>query len=119
MFIFRPREAISCFKRALLGQDARESTLNLRIAGLHELLEERAEAAAYHRRCVELGVAEGRPVSDYAKNCMYVIRYNIAWGGGNVKLAKEYAEKIAGSNVEESAIAAEYLRKLRLTTTQQ
>ena len=109
----RPREAISCFKRALLGSDARETLLNLKIAGLHDLLEERAEAAAYHRRCVELGTAEGRPVSEFAKSCMYVARYHLFWGGGDLKMAREYSEKVAGSNVEESTVALEYLRKLR------
>lgn len=92
--------------------------MNLKIAALHERLEERAEAAAYHRRCVELGIAEGRPVSDYAKSCIYVARYNIFWNGGNIKLAREYVEKIAGSNVEESGIASDYLRRLRLAMQQ-
>ncbi|KAF8590891.1 cell division control protein 23 [Ramaria rubella] len=112
----RPREAISCFKRALLGSDARETSLNLKIAGLHDLLEERAEAAAYHRRCVELGTAEGRPISEFAKSCIYVARYHLFWGGGDLRLSKEYLEKVAGSNVEESTIAVEYLRKLRAGT---
>lgn len=110
----RPREAISCFKRALLGSDARETSLNLKIASLHDLLDERAEAAAYHRRCVELSVTAGRPVSEYVKSCMYVVRYQLLWGGGDRRLAKEYLERVAGSNTEESPFAAEYLRKLRL-----
>jgi len=86
----------------------------MKIAGLHELLEERAEAAAYHRRCVEICVSEGRPIAEYVKSCMYVARYHLVWSGGNPKLAREYLERVAASNVEDSATALEYLRKLRL-----
>lgn len=109
----RPREAISCLKRALLGSDAREPNINLKIAGLHDLLEERAEAAAYHRRSVELCTALGRPVSEFAKSCMYVARYHLFYGGGDTKLAREYLERVAATNTEESSVALEYLRKLR------
>ena len=87
--------------------------LNLKIAALHDFLEERAEAAAYHRRCVELGIAERRPVSEFAKSCMYVARYHLFWGGGDFKVAREYSEKVAGSNVEDSSLAMDYLRRLR------
>lgn len=93
--------------------DAREATLNLKIAGLHDLLGEKPEAAAYHRRCVELGLAEGRPVVEYAKSCIYVATFHIVMGGGDLRLAKEYCEKVAASNVEESSTAMEYLRRIR------
>ncbi|KIJ40939.1 hypothetical protein M422DRAFT_60533 [Sphaerobolus stellatus SS14] len=108
----RPHEAISCFKRALLGSDARETSLNLKIANLHDLLGEKNEAAAYHRRCVELGIVEGRPISDYARSCIFVAGYHITLGKDH-KLAREYCEKVASSNVEESSTATDYLRRLR------
>lgn len=74
---------------------------------------EKADAAAYHRRCVEVGMAEGRPIAEYAKSALYVATYHMAWGGGDYKLARDYCEKLAASNVEESTTAVRYLRDLR------
>lgn len=48
-----PREAIECYKRALISSDVNESVLCLKLARLHLMLDEKAEAAAYHRRVVE------------------------------------------------------------------
>jgi hypothetical protein len=50
----RYREAIECLKRALIGADTHEITINLRLAQLHHGLEEYSEAVAYHRRVVEV-----------------------------------------------------------------
>lgn len=55
----RMRDAVECLKRALLGADARETAINLKLAKLYEELDEPAEAAAYHRRVVEICRAEG------------------------------------------------------------
>ena len=50
MLVPRLREAIECLKRALIGAVPHETTINLKLAKLHDDLEEWAEAAAYHRR---------------------------------------------------------------------
>ena len=50
----RPREAIECLKRALIGADPMETTIHLRLAKLYHDLGEFAEAANYHRHVVEL-----------------------------------------------------------------
>lgn len=54
----RLKEAIECLKRALITADAHEITINLRLARLHGLLEEHAEAVAYHQRIVEVCQAD-------------------------------------------------------------
>ena len=59
IFCDRTRDAVECLKRALLGADARETTINLKLAKLYEELEEPAEAVAYHRRVVEICRGEG------------------------------------------------------------
>lgn len=59
----RTRDAVECLKRALLGVDARETTINLKLAKLHEELDEPTEAVAYHRRVVEICRAEGGPIT--------------------------------------------------------
>ena len=51
-------EAIECLKRALIGADTHEIVINLKIAKLHDDLQEFAEAAAYHRRVVEVCIAD-------------------------------------------------------------
>ena len=55
----RVREAIECFKRALIGADPRETNLNYKLARLHDEIEEYAEAAAYHRRVYDIIRADG------------------------------------------------------------
>lgn len=50
----RLREAIECLRRALIGADPQETTIHLKLAKLHYDLDEYSEAAAYHRRIVEV-----------------------------------------------------------------
>jgi anaphase-promoting complex subunit 8 len=50
----RLREAIECLKRALLGADANEIAISLKLARLHSELEETADAVAYHRRVIDI-----------------------------------------------------------------
>ena len=64
----RTRDAVECLKRALLGAEARETTIHLKLAKLYEELEEPAEAVAYHRRVVEICRAEGTSV--FALECL-------------------------------------------------
>jgi anaphase-promoting complex subunit 8 len=50
----RLREAIECLKRALLGADANEIAISLKLARLHSDLDETADAVAYHRRVIDI-----------------------------------------------------------------
>ncbi|KAN0091102.1 hypothetical protein V8E55_004668 [Tylopilus felleus] len=111
--IGRMRDAVECLERALLGADARETTINLKLAKLYEELEEPTEAVAYHRRVVEICRAEERPVQDYAKSSIYVARHQMVTPGGDLSLAKEYLERVANSNAEEVTQAADWLKKLK------
>jgi anaphase-promoting complex subunit 8 len=54
----RLREAIECYKRALITADPHEITLRLKLARVHKNLEEYAEAVAYHRTVVEVCQAD-------------------------------------------------------------
>lgn len=54
----RLREAIECFKRALISADPHEITIHLKLAKIHRTLEEYAESAAYHRGVVEVCQAD-------------------------------------------------------------
>ena len=56
--VTRYREAIECLKRALIPADPHEITIFLKLARLHQLLEESAESVAYHRRVVEVCQAD-------------------------------------------------------------
>ncbi|KAI6002699.1 hypothetical protein EDD15DRAFT_2385326 [Pisolithus albus] len=109
----RTRDAVECLKRALLSAGSQEITLSLKLAKLYEELEEPMEAAAYHKRVVDISRAEGRPVQDYAKSSIYVARHQMVIPGGDLELAKEYLERIAHSNVEEVTQATDWLKKLK------
>ncbi|OSX66337.1 hypothetical protein POSPLADRAFT_1133350, partial [Postia placenta MAD-698-R-SB12] len=98
----RPREAIECLKRALIGADPQETVIHLKLAKLHNDLDEFAEAAAYHHRVAEVCRAANKAVAEYAKSGVYVARYHLIHGGGDIALAKEYLEAIASSNAEEA-----------------
>ena len=54
----RPREALECYKRALIPADPHEITINLKLAKIHRTLDEHAEAVAYHRRVIEVCQAD-------------------------------------------------------------
>lgn len=111
--IGRTRDAVECLKRALLSAGSQEIALSLKLAKLFEELEEPMEAAAYHKRVVDISRAEGRPIQDYAKSSIYVARHQMVIPGGDLELAKEYLERIAHSNVEEVTQATDWLKKLK------
>ncbi|KAG2364895.1 hypothetical protein BDR07DRAFT_1278800 [Suillus spraguei] len=111
--IGRLKEAVECLKRALLGADPREITIHMKLAKLYEELEDQAEAAAYHRRVVEICRVEERPVQDYAKSSIFVARHHMLIAGGDLLLAKDYLERVANSNAEEVAQASDWLKKLK------
>lgn len=129
----RPREAIECLKRALIGADPLETTIHLRLAKLYHDLCEYEEAANYHRHVVQLcmsaskhpPITRGRvstdwrcvadkPVIEYARSAVHVARYHLLQGGGDLELAKEYMEKVASSNAEEVREATDLLKKIKL-----
>lgn len=49
----------------------------------------------------------------YAKSCIYVAKYHMDKGGKDLALAQDYLERVAASNAEEVAQAAELLRRLK------
>jgi hypothetical protein len=55
-----------------------------------------------------------KPLQDYAKSSIYVANYNMSIPGGDLFLAREYLEKIAGSNAEEVARAKDLLKAVEL-----
>lgn len=107
----RPREAIECLKRALLGADPGEIQIKLKLARLYDEIDDRAAAALQHQRVVEICIAEGRPMHTFARSCIYVARYDVEHER-NLLLAKAYLERVASSNAEEVAVATEMLRDL-------
>ncbi|KAJ8521998.1 hypothetical protein ONZ45_g1346 [Pleurotus djamor] len=112
--IGRYSEAIDCLRRALIGADPREINIYLKLAGLHQRLGQLEESIAYHRKVVELksGYQE-RPVGDYAKSCLDVAEYHTKTEQGDLRLAREYAEIVAGSNVEEVGRASDLLQVIK------
>ncbi|KAH9935486.1 TPR-like protein [Fomitopsis serialis] len=87
----RPREAMECFKRALIGADPYETNIHLKLAKLHNDLDEFAEAASYHRRVMD-----------------------VCQAARDLVLAKELLEPIASSNAEEVGQATELLKRARI-----
>lgn len=101
----------------------------MKLAKLHRSLEEHAEAVAYHRRVVEVCQADCmhpllswraakyicyrvtvRPIQDYAKSSLEVAEYHMQTPDGDLILARDYLEKVAGSNAEDVARASELLK---------
>ncbi|KAF8893805.1 hypothetical protein BD779DRAFT_1669341 [Infundibulicybe gibba] len=111
--IGRLREAVECLKRALIPADPHEITINLKLAQLHRMLEEPAESAAYHRRVVEVCQADSRPIQDYAKSSLEVAEYHMNKYDGDLFLARDYLERVAGSNAEDVGRASELLKVVK------
>ncbi|PPQ67252.1 LOW QUALITY PROTEIN: hypothetical protein CVT25_005836 [Psilocybe cyanescens] len=112
--IGRLREAVECYKRALIPADPHEITINLKLAKIHRTLEEHSEAVAYHRRVVEVCQADLRPVQDFAKSSLEVAEYEMRIPNGDLVLAKEYLEVVAGSNAEDVGKAADLLKQVKV-----
>ncbi|KAF8664373.1 hypothetical protein AX16_000744 [Volvariella volvacea WC 439] len=111
--IGRYADAIECFKRALITADPHEINIKLRLARLHRILNRRAESVVYHRKVVEVCQADLRPVQDYAKSCLEVAEYQMQIPDGDLLLAREYLERVASSNAEDVARAAELLKAVK------
>lgn len=115
--MLRPLEAIECLKRALLGADASEIQIKLKLARLYDDIEDHAAAALHHQRVIEICMAENRPMHTYARSCVYIARNEMESDAGNLLLARTYLERVAGSNAEEVNVATDLLRKLNTTVT--
>jgi len=127
----RLREAIECLKRALLGADANEVAIALKLARLHSDLDETADAVAYHRRIIDISSAMrmlhccqstvssddanciGKPVAEWARSAMFVARYYYVLEGGDLELARGLLEMVAGSNSEDADAAADLLKRVK------
>lgn len=127
----RLREAIECLNRALLGADANEIAIALKLARLHSDLDEAADAVAYHRRVIDISRAMGMlhchrstvsgynancvgtPVAEWARSAMYVARYHYVLEGGDLELARGLLEMVAGSNSEDADAAADLLKRVK------
>lgn len=110
----RPREAMECMKRSLIGADPQELTIRLKLAHLYADLNEKAESISYHQHVVELCISANKPVSDYAMSAVRVARYHLDEGGDDLELAKRYMERVASSNAEEVRTATELLKRIQL-----
>lgn len=109
----KPREAIMCYRRALLCATPSDLYLHLKIAGLYEFVQETAHAAAYHRAAVELGTREGRPVGEWGKSALYAARFALSLGAGadagEMRAAKEGLERVVAASAEDAAAARDLL----------
>jgi hypothetical protein len=56
-----------------------------------------------------------RPIQDYAKSSIYVALHHMSVPGGDLMLARQYLERVAGSNAEEVAQASDLLKKVKQT----
>ncbi|KAF8906491.1 hypothetical protein CPB84DRAFT_1813749 [Gymnopilus junonius] len=110
------REAVECYKRALIPADPHEITINLKLAKIHRSLDEHSESVAYHRRVVEVCQADLRPIQDYAKSCLEIAEYEMRIPGGDLILARDYLELVASSNAEEVGRAADLLKTAKAST---
>jgi anaphase-promoting complex subunit 8 len=127
----RLREAIECLKRALLGADANEIAIALKLARLHSDLDETVDAVAYHRRVIDISRAMrtlhchlftvssdeanciGKPVAEWARSAMFVARYYYVLEGGDLELARGLLELVAGSNSEDADAAADLIKRVK------
>ncbi|TFK54436.1 TPR-like protein [Heliocybe sulcata] len=114
----RPREAIECLKHALQQEHPQTMAILEKVAKLYNDLEEYGEAAAYHRRVVELAQSQDKTVEEFSKSYMYVARYHMYLGGGDLNLALEYLEILSKSHAEEVATATDLLKKVKIQIQQ-
>jgi len=63
--------------------------------------------------CWTARISLAKLVPEYAKSCMYVARHQITAVDGDLELAHEYLERVAGSNSEEVGQATELLKKVK------
>lgn len=54
-----------------------------------------------------------RPIADYAKSSLEVAEYHMRIPDGDLALARDYLERVAGSNAEDVARASELLKSVK------
>jgi anaphase-promoting complex subunit 8 len=64
--------------------------------------------------CLFSAVNSVRPVQDYAKSSLEVAEYQMQIPNGDLALAQNYLERVAVSNAEDVARAAELLKSVNL-----
>lgn len=55
-----------------------------------------------------------RPIQDYSKSSVAVAEYQLQIPDGDLLLAREYLERVAGSNAEEAGHAGELLKIVKI-----
>lgn len=55
-----------------------------------------------------------RPIQDYAKSSLEVAEYEMRKPNGDLFLAKDYLERVAGSNAEDVGRASELLKSVKI-----
>jgi anaphase-promoting complex subunit 8 len=55
-----------------------------------------------------------RPIQDYSKSSVAVAEYQLQIPDGDLLLAREYLERVAGSNAEEAGQAGELLKIVKI-----
>ncbi|KAF8910365.1 hypothetical protein CPB85DRAFT_1305624 [Mucidula mucida] len=111
----RFREALECYRRALIPSNPHETNVHLKLAKVHAELGEDEEAIAYHRRVVEISQANGREVLQYAKSAIEVAQHQMRSPSGDLSLAREYLALVASSNSEDVEVASDLLKLLKKT----
>lgn len=56
---------------------------------------------------------ENRPTHQFARSLMYVARFHLDRGGGDIARARQYAERVSQSNSEEVTFANELLKRIQ------
>jgi len=59
-------------------------------------------------------VTSVRPIADYAKSSLEVAEYHMRIPDGDLALARDYLERVAGSNAEDVARASELLKSVKV-----
>lgn len=55
-----------------------------------------------------------RPIQDYSKSSVAVAEYQLQIPDGDLQLAREYLERVSGSNAEEAGQAGELLKIVKI-----
>jgi anaphase-promoting complex subunit 8 len=54
-----------------------------------------------------------KPVAEWARSAMYVARYHYVSEGGDLELARDLLETVAGSNSEDADSAADLVKRVK------
>jgi anaphase-promoting complex subunit 8 len=109
-------EAIQSHTRALLGADKLQTPgILLKLATLHETLDEISKSVTYHQKILALGEKNGMSVSEMAGSYIAVAEWEISKeASGDLALAGRYLEKVGETNAPVRDKAEGMLRELRI-----